>query len=110
MKREFVYTDVFNASWHRMGLTEDDTIMLEDLLLADPQAGDVIPGLHGARKVRVQASGHGKRGGGRVIYIDVVIQEKIYLLLAYPKNELENLTNAQKKALVAIVRIVKGEI
>lgn len=110
MEREFVYTDVFTASWRRMGLTEDDTIALEELLLADQQAGDVIPGLHGARKVRIQASSHGKRGGGRVIYVDVVVQEKIYLLLAYPKNELENLTNDQKKTLASIIRTVKGEI
>lgn len=109
MEREFVYTDIFESSWRRMGLTEDDAARLEAMILADPQCGDVIQGLHGARKLRIQASDHGKRGGGRVIYVDVFIRKKIYLLLAYPKNELETLTPDQKKALISLIQIIKGE-
>lgn len=90
-----------------MNLTEDDIKRLEDTLLLDPQIGDVIPGLNGARKVRIHASDHGKRGGGRIIYVDVVVEEHIYLLLAYPKNELENLTTEQKKTLNAVIQTIK---
>lgn len=109
MNREFVRTPTFENSWKQMGLDEEDMLRLEETLIADPQAGDVIQGLSGARKIRVQASGHGKRGGGRVIYVDIVIDECIYLLLAYPKNELENLTPTQKKNLNAVIQAIKEE-
>jgi hypothetical protein len=39
-----------------------------NFIAANPEAGEVIPGAQGARKVRWQASGRGKRGGSRVIY------------------------------------------
>lgn len=109
MNREFVRTPAFERSCQRMGLSEEDIRRIEEMLLADPQAGDVIQGLHGARKVRIQASGHGKRGGGRVIYVDLLVRERVYLLLAYPKNALQNLTAEQKKMLSDMIRILKGE-
>lgn len=61
----------------------------------------------GARKMRVSAKDHGKRGGARVIYVDVVAHEEIYLLLAYPKNELTTLTAAQEKTLRQLVKSLK---
>jgi hypothetical protein len=53
--------------------------------------------------------GRGKRGGARVIYLDVMIKSRIYLLMAYPKNVQENLSVDQKKNLVRIVDGMKGE-
>ena len=50
-----------------------------------PQAGDVIPGAGGARKLRWAAKGKGKRGGVRIIYVYVVVAESIYLLRCYAK-------------------------
>lgn len=49
--------------------------------------GDVIEGAGGARKLRIQLEGRGKRGSGRVIYLDVFEQKNLYLLFAYPKEE-----------------------
>lgn len=109
MNREFVRTSPFERACQRMGLTEEDIRHLEETLLADPQIGDVIPGINGARKMRIQTSSHGKRGGGRVIYIDLVVKERIHLLFAYPKNELANLTAEHKKMLNDMIKILKGE-
>ena len=78
-------------------------------MLADPDAGVVIPGLNGCRKLRTQLPGKGKSGGARVIYIDIVVKEKIFLLLAYPKNVQENLTPEQKRNLSGLVEIIKRE-
>lgn len=90
-----------------MGLTEEDLSELQATLLLDPASGDVIEGLHGARKLRVRAKDHGKRGGGRVIYVDVVIHEQIYLLLAYAKNEAIDLSPQQKRTLNALISRLK---
>jgi hypothetical protein len=41
----------------------------------------------------------GKRGGLRVIYFYAISAELIYLLAAYTKNQKENLSDADKKAI-----------
>ena len=82
MKRAFVLTPGFERSWAAMGLDDDDLRALQNLLIEDPDAGDVITGTGGARKVRIPLEGRGKSGGGRVIYVDIVVRERIYLLLA----------------------------
>lgn len=51
----------------------------------------------------------GKRGGGRVIYIDIEIKECIYLLNVYAKNEQTDLTEKEKKLLKKLVKILKEE-
>lgn len=92
-----------------MGLNDNDLKQLEEILLKNPQEGDVIQGTGGARKLRIQLEGRGKRGGGRVIYLDVFEKEKLYLLLAYPKNVQDNLTPMQEKAIKALVDAIKKE-
>ena len=57
----------------------------------NPQAGDVIPGAEGARKVRWAASGKGKRGGVRVIYFNLTEQGVIALVTLYQKSDQANI-------------------
>ena len=109
MTREFVYTEPFRRSWKAMGLTEEDLRMLEKMLLTNPQIGDVIEGTGGARKMRIQMESRGKSGGGRVIYVDVFEAEKLYLLLAYPQNVQDDLTQDQKKQVRKLVEAIKKE-
>lgn len=109
MTREFVYTEPFRKCWKAMGLSEDDLKKLEVILLANPQLGDVIEGTGGARKMRIQIENRGKSGGGRVIYVDVFEKEKLYFLLAYPKNVQDNLTPDQKKQVRKLVEAIKKE-
>lgn len=65
----------------------------------NPEAGDIIPGAGGIRKVRWQGSGHGKRGGVRIIYYVYNEHHPIYLLYAYPKNAQINLSEDEKRFL-----------
>ena len=109
MTREFVYTEPFRKCWKAMGLSEDDLKKLEEILLENPQLGDVIEGTGGARKMRIQIENRGKTGGGRVIYVDVFEKEKLYFLLAYPKNVQDNLTPDQKKQVRKLVEAIKKE-
>jgi hypothetical protein len=109
MTRLFIYTEAFKRSWKLMGLDDEDAIELETELLKNPRLGDVIEGTGGARKMRIQLTGRGKRGGGRVIYIDIFEAEKIYLLFAYPKNVQDNLSPEQKKQIKKIVELIQKE-
>ena len=109
MAREFVYTEPFRKCWKAMGLSENDLKKLEEILLENPQLGDVIEGTGGARKMRIQIENRGKSGGGHVIYVDVFEKEKLYFLLAYPKNVQDNLTPDQKKQVRKLVEAIKKE-
>lgn len=107
MKRLFVMTEGFEKSWKYMGLGDEELRDLQNILLENPDAGDVIPGLEGARKIRIPLTGRGKRGGGRVIYVDVVVKEQIFLLLAYPKNVQTDMDAAQKKIIRDLIETIK---
>lgn len=109
MSRSFVMTHGFEQSWSRMGLGDDELFILQNLLIEDPGAGDVIPGTGGARKVRIPLDCRGKSGGGRVIYVDVVIQKRIYLLMAYPKNVQTDLSPEQQKTVRKLIESIKEE-
>ena len=63
MTRLFVYTEPFCRCWKAMGLSDDNLIELEPLLLRNPQLGDVIEETDGERKVRTKLEGRGKSGG-----------------------------------------------
>lgn len=105
-----MYTAPFRDCWKAIGLSDDDLLTLEELLLENPQKGDVIEGTGGARKIRIQLNNNrGKSGGGRVIYVDVFEKEKLYFLFAYSKNVQENLTQEQKKAIRTIIEQIKKE-
>jgi mRNA-degrading endonuclease RelE of RelBE toxin-antitoxin system len=56
-----------------------------DWISANPDAGDVIPGADGARKVRWGRPGRGKRGGVRVIYFNLTADEIVLLVMVYAK-------------------------
>ena len=109
MTRRFIYTAPFRRCWKAMGLSDDDLLLLEDVLLRDPQRGDVIEGTGGARKLRILLVGRGKSGGGRVIYLDVFEREDLYLLFAYPKNVQEDLTSEQRKAIRKLIEAIRKE-
>jgi mRNA-degrading endonuclease RelE of RelBE toxin-antitoxin system len=68
-------------------------------LAAQPDAGKIIKGSGGIRKLRWSGSGRGKRGGLRVIYYWWVAKDRISLLMVYPKNEQDDLTADQLKQL-----------
>ena len=68
-------------------------------LIDHPDAGDVIPGSGGVRKLRWAAKGKGKRGGARIIYLHVVIAARIYLMQCYAKNVKPDLSADEKKQL-----------
>lgn len=99
----FLETPVFTRQIREL-VDDDQYLELQATLVVRPDAGDVIPRSGGLRKIRIAASGRGKRGGARVIYYWIVARDQIYMLLAYAKNVQDDLTEDQLKALRTLIR------
>ena len=69
---------------------EAERIAFIDWIAINPDAGDVIPGADGARKVRWGRAGKGKRGGVRVIYFHLFEDQIVLLVMVYSKSVLDN--------------------
>ena len=72
-------------------LSDEEYSALQEALMRAPEAGPVIPGSGGVRKLRWGAPGRGKRSGYRVIYYVRRAHGVIWLLTMYPKNVAENI-------------------
>ena len=88
-------------------LTRDERSELISALARNPQAGDLIPGLGGIRKMRFGVGDQGKRGGVRVIWFVVSDDLPVLALLIYAKNEQANPTPDQRKVMLAVVEGIK---
>jgi hypothetical protein len=80
-------------------LTKAERDALVAHLGANPEAGHVVPGTGGVRKIRWATRGHGKRGGARVIYYYYNQSIPMFLLDIHAKNEKANLAEADKRSL-----------
>ena len=109
MKRTFIEVPMFTKKWKELGLTDENLRDLENVLLENPKAGDTIQGTGSLRKIRIPLENTGKRGGGRVLYVDIELKETIYFVNVYTKNEKDDLTEDEKKAFKAVIKILKGE-
>jgi hypothetical protein len=106
---DVVRVELFNKSLKKLGATEVDLAKLEAEIASNPEAGDAIQGLAGARKIRFAMKGRGKSGGGRAIYVAVFIRDTIYLLFAYSKSEKSDLTADDRKVLKPLVEFLKND-
>jgi hypothetical protein len=94
----FIETPVFTRQVREL-LTDESYAKFQVYLALNPDAGDVIQGTGGLRKVRWAAGGRGKSGGVRVIYFHLSAQAQCRMLLAYRKGIKDDLTPTEKKAL-----------
>lgn len=90
--------------------SEDERAELVDYVAHNPEAGDVIPGTGGVRKLRWGRSGSGKRGGARVVYFYYRPSCPLYLLLAYAKAQATNLSADEKKVVAAFAAAIKATV
>lgn len=110
IKREFVQTKVFTREWEALGFTDKDLRRLENELLQNPKIGDVIKGTGRMRKMRFAFEGRGKSGSTRVCYVDFEIQEVIFLLAIFAKNDIENLSKAERNYLKQQIDVLENNL
>jgi hypothetical protein len=84
-------------------LSDDEYRLLQQALVAHPDAGRLIRGTGGLRKLRWAAKGRGKRGGARIVYYWHAPGDRLLMLLAYAKGEQDDLTPRQRAVLRKIV-------
>jgi hypothetical protein len=101
-------TEPFQRKVRRL-LFEDEKAELITYLSAFPNAGVLIQGTGGIRKLRWARSGRGKSGGVRVIYYFHNSGMPLYLLTLFGKNEKTDLSKAERNVLSrAVERLVKN--
>ena len=110
MTRTFVRLPEFEKQCKHIGLDEDDIMEIEHALLDNPAIGNIMRGTGGLRKFRIALPNRGKSSGLRVIYIDFVFYEKIYLITAFAKNEFDNLTQTERNELKPLAKALKLEL
>ncbi len=99
---EIVETSIFTRQVTRL-LSDDEYQELQRALVLRPNMGSVIRGSGGLRKVRWAVRGKGKRGGVRVIYYWAAADDRLLMLLIYPKSKQDDLTPDQLRMLRRIV-------
>ena len=90
-------------------ITDEEYARFQADLAANPEAGDVIPGLGGLRKIRLALPGRGKRGGARVLYLLFVRAETVYLLYVFTKGEFGDLPPDKRRVMRRLVDEIKKE-
>ncbi len=109
MTRTFIEVPLFTKRWKEIGLDDDELQQLQVMLLKNPQAGPVMEGTGGIRKVRFPLENRGKSGSVRVCYTDFEEYEVIYLITAFEKKDQINLTTEEKAVLKKLVKSLKDE-
>jgi len=94
---DFIYLDGFLRDWRKLRLSELDLAALRIIIMCHPKGSPVIKGTGGLRKLRfsVPRSNKGKRGGVRVGYAFFEEHSLVALVIAYPKNRKDDLTQAE---------------
>jgi mRNA-degrading endonuclease RelE of RelBE toxin-antitoxin system len=98
---KFIETSIFTKQVEKL-LPDVNYRMLQSSLMLKPDAGAVIKGSDGLRKVRWNLPGAGKRGSLRIIYY-FDRPESIYMIFMYKKDDLSDLTPDQVKILKTLV-------
>ncbi len=93
-----IETRAFIARAERL-LSEDSRSSIIDFISANPEAGEIMEGTGGVRKLSVALPGRGKRGGARVVYYYHNQGYPVFLLGLFAKNQKDNLTKAERNKL-----------
>ncbi|HAG2283318.1 TPA: addiction module toxin RelE [Salmonella enterica] len=105
---EFIETDFFSGLRKKL-LTEEEYTEFQKLLIVNPEAGSVMVGTGGCRKIRFSPESYqkGKSGAVRVIYYYQSPEGRIWLFLLYQKGQKDTLTGAEKNTLKSAISLLK---
>lgn len=94
-----IETPAYLTSAKEEGLTDTEREAIISHLAANPDAGDIMAGTGGARKLRFAGRGKGKSGGYRVITFYADADIPVFLLDVFSKDTQANLSKAERNAL-----------
>ncbi|MDO8973331.1 addiction module toxin RelE [Reyranella sp.] len=100
-----VETELYIAQAAKL-LDEAERAAIVDAVAGAPMMGVLIKGTKGLRKMRIALQGRGKRAGGRLIYWFHSEGYPAVLLMVYAKNTAADLTNEQRRRLIAVSEIL----
>ena len=89
-----MFTFIESAAFERVRplyLDDDEYAELQEFMIQNPEAGNIVSGSGGVRKLRWRREGVGKRGGLRVIYFVRYQPNEFWMLALYAKAKQENL-------------------
>ena len=93
----------------RHGMSEEEREEFVGYIAANPDAGDLIKGSGGCRKVRFAGKGKGKSGAFRMITFFASQNMPVFLLTMYAKDRLKTLTDVQVNAMKQMVKAIANE-
>jgi hypothetical protein len=99
---ELIETSIFTRQ-AVAAFSDEEYRALQLHLIGRSDAGVLIPGSGGLRKLRWRLPGRGKRGGARLIYFWKAAADQIFLLFLYPKNVRSDLSPAELRVLRQMV-------
>lgn len=98
------YTGAFLAQAKADGMTEGEMSALEQMLSVNPEAGELIVGSGGCRKVRIAGKGRGKSGGYRVVTFFAHAGLPVYLLAMLSKGNRANFSAPEVAAMATLAK------
>ncbi|MCJ2097450.1 type II toxin-antitoxin system RelE/ParE family toxin [Methylobacterium sp. E-046] len=101
-------TSGFLADTKAARMSVVNLLALKNTLAADPEAGDMIVGSGGVRKLRVAGRSKGKSGGYRVLTAYVGPEAPVYLLAVLNKSDRENFTDAEVREFAKLTASIKA--
>jgi hypothetical protein len=102
-----MFTFVESSTFERIRplyMDDDEYAALQEFMMANPTAGDLVPGAGGVRKLRWKRRGMGKRGGLRVIYFVRWRPNEFWMLTAYAKAVSDNVPAQVLRELLEVFR------
>ncbi|MFA7585048.1 MAG: type II toxin-antitoxin system RelE/ParE family toxin [Novosphingobium sp.] len=105
-----IETNAWIAAAKDAGMSDDERANVVDILAANPEAGEIMPGCGGARKLRVAKPGKGKSGGYRVITYFAGKDVPVFLLTVFGKNEKASLAKGERNALAALTKTLRATL
>lgn len=111
MRRVFVYAPLIQRRLAEFDDSEAKSREIENEILNNLEVGDIVPGTGGVRKFRLadESRGKGKRGGIRVLYLDLPHVEKTHLLFLLKKGDAADISADEKKVIRELVANLKKE-
>lgn len=105
-----IETNAYLKAADEAGMSEEERANVVDITAVNPEAGAIMPGCGGARKLRVRKPGTGKSGGYRVITYFAGVDLPVFLLTVFGKGEKDTLTKAERNALAGLTKTLKDSL